>query len=91
MPLSLETISTPVLIRGGGSGALGAALQCARSGTKCLLVTPGAWVGGMLSASGVSAPDGNELSPWQTGLWGALLRQLRQQVPQGLDQIKYGG
>ena len=86
MPLSLETISTPVLILGGGSGALGAALQCARSGTKCLLVTPGAWVGGMLSASGVSAPDGNELSPWQTGLWGALLRQLRQQVPQGLDQ-----
>lgn len=83
--MSQETVKVPVLVLGGGTGALGAALQCARSGTKCLLVTPGAWVGGMLSASGVSAPDGNELTPWQTGLWGALLRKLRLAIPEGLD------
>ncbi|NDE21483.1 MAG: FAD-dependent oxidoreductase, partial [Synechococcaceae bacterium WB9_3_282] len=83
--MNQDTLKVPVLVLGGGTGALGAALQCARSGTKCLLVTPGPWVGGMLSASGVSAPDGNELTPWQTGLWGALLRELRIAVPEGLD------
>ena len=40
----------------------------------------------MVSAAGVCAPDGNELSPWQTGLWGALLRELARREPLGLDQ-----
>ena len=83
--MATAQLQVPVLVLGGGTGGLAAALQCARSGTACLLVTPGPWLGGMLSASGVSAPDGNELSAWQTGLWGALLRELRQQLPAGLD------
>jgi hypothetical protein len=62
-----------------------AALQAARAGTSTLLLTPGPWLGGMVSAAGVCAPDGNELSPWQTGLWGALLRALAQADPCGLD------
>ena len=80
-----DRLQVPVLVLGGGSGALAAALQCARSGTEVLLVTPGRWLGGMISAGGVSAPDGNELSAWQTGLWGALLRELRLRLPDGLD------
>jgi hypothetical protein len=39
----------------------------------------------MLTAAGVTAPDGNELLPWQTGLWGAFLRELAQRQPGGLD------
>ena len=39
----------------------------------------------MITSGGVSAPDGNELSAWQSGLWGALLRQLRREIPEGLD------
>jgi hypothetical protein len=39
----------------------------------------------MLTAAGVSAPDGNELFAWQTGLWGAYLRSLRQRQREGLD------
>jgi hypothetical protein len=39
----------------------------------------------MVSAAGVCAPDGNELTPWQTGLWGALLRALAAAEPTGLD------
>ena len=31
----------------------------------------------MLSSAGVSAPDGHELTCWQTGLWGALLLELK--------------
>ncbi len=78
--------SAAVLVWGGGSGGIAAALQAARSGADTLLLTPGPWLGGMVSAAGVCAPDGNELSPWQTGLWGALLRALQRSEPEGLDQ-----
>jgi hypothetical protein len=40
----------------------------------------------MVSTAGVCCPDGNELAPWQTGLWGAFLRALYQSEPKGLDQ-----
>jgi len=76
---------TAVLVWGGGSGGVAAALQAARSGADTLLLTPGPWLGGMVSAAGVCAPDGNELSPWQTGLWGALLRALAREEAGGLD------
>ena len=77
--------SVPVLVWGGGCGGVAAALQAARSGASTVLLTPGPWLGGMVSAAGVCAPDGNELSPWQTGLWGALLRALAKAEPTGLD------
>ncbi len=76
----------PVVVWGGGSGGVAAAIQAARSSARTLLLTPGPWLGGMVSAAGVCCPDGNELSPWQTGLWGALLRQLAAEEPEGLDQ-----
>ena len=75
----------PVLVWGGGTGGTAAALQAARSGAATLLLTPGPWLGGMVSAAGVCCPDGNELTPWQSGLWGALLRALAQAEPDGLD------
>ena len=77
--------SVPVLVWGGGLGGVAAALQAARRGAPTVLLTPGPWLGGMVSAAGVCAPDGNELSPWQTGLWGALLRALATAEPSGLD------
>jgi hypothetical protein len=75
----------PVVVWGGGTGGAAAAIQAGRAGARTLLLTPGAWLGGMVSAAGVCCPDGNELSPWQTGLWGALLRQLATEEPEGLD------
>ena len=78
-------IQVPVLVWGGGIGGLCAAVQCARRGVRTLLLTPGGWLGGMVSAAGVCAPDGNELSPWQSGMWGAFLRALAASEPQGLD------
>lgn len=74
-----------VVVWGGGTGGVAAALQAARSGAQTLLLTPGPWLGGMVSAAGVCCPDGNELSPWQTGLWGGLLRALAAETPGGLD------
>ncbi|MFM8525552.1 MAG: FAD-dependent oxidoreductase [Cyanobacteriota bacterium] len=80
-----EPQQVPIVVWGGGSGGVAAAIQAARAGVRTLLLTPGPWLGGMVSAAGVCAPDGNELSPWQTGIWGALLRELRRQEPEGLD------
>ncbi|MFM7652809.1 MAG: FAD-dependent oxidoreductase [Vulcanococcus sp.] len=79
------TDAVDVLVWGGGTGGVAAAIQAARGGARTLLLTPGAWLGGMVSAAGVCCPDGNELTPWQTGLWGAFLRELARREPEGLD------
>ena len=84
--MTTQTCHSPVVVWGGGTGGVAAALQAARSGAKTLLLTPGRWLGGMVSTAGVCCPDGNELAPWQTGLWGAFLRALYQTEPEGLDQ-----
>jgi len=70
---------------GGGTGGTAAAIQAARRGTQTVLVSEGPWLGGMLTAAGVAAPDGNELAAWQTGLWGAYRRALHDRQPGGLD------
>lgn len=81
----METLTTEVLVVGGGTGGTAAALQAARRGAQTVLVSEGPWLGGMLTAAGVSAPDGNELCAFQTGIWGAFLRELQQRQPGGLD------
>ena len=74
-----------VVVWGGGLGGTCAALQAARSGVRVVLLLSGSWCGGMLTAAGVSAPDGHELSAWHTGLWGAFLRAMAHREPGGLD------
>jgi len=75
-----------VLVVGGGTGGTAAAIQAARRGAKTMIVSEFPWLGGMLTSAGVSAPDGNELEAWQTGLWGEFLRTLQQRAtPEGLD------
>ena len=78
-------MSWDVVVWGGGTGGVAAAVQSARSGAGTLLLTPGPWLGGMLSAAGVCAPDGHELSCWQTGLWGQFIRTLALASSEGLD------
>jgi len=81
----MERLKTEVLVVGGGTGGTAAALQAARRGVQTVLVSEFPWLGGMLTSAGVSAPDGNELQPFQTGLWGAFLRELERRQPGGLD------
>ena len=57
-----STTQVPLVVWGGGTGGVASAVQAARHGIRTLLLTPGAWLGGMVSAAGVSAPDGHELS-----------------------------
>ncbi|MDX2098670.1 MAG: FAD-dependent oxidoreductase [Leptolyngbyaceae cyanobacterium bins.59] len=81
----MEERITDVLVVGGGVGGTAAAIQAARRGAKTILVSEFPWLGGMLTSAGVSAPDGNELFAFQTGLWGAFLRELVIRQPEGLD------
>lgn len=80
----MEYLTTEVLVVGGGTGGTAAAIQAAQLGVEVLLVSEWPWLGGMLTAAGVSAPDGNELAAFQTGLWGAFLRELERRQPGGL-------
>ncbi|MGB3493386.1 MAG: FAD-dependent oxidoreductase [Elainellaceae cyanobacterium] len=82
----MEHLIADVLVVGGSTGGTAAAIQAARCGVNVMLVSEFTWLGGMLTAAGVSAPDGNELLALQTGLWGEFLRELRQRQSGGLDQ-----
>jgi hypothetical protein len=81
----MQNLITDVLVVGGGTGGTAAAIQAARCGVETILVSEFVWLGGMLTAAGVSAPDGNELKAWQTGLWGAFLKELQSKQVEGLD------
>lgn len=80
----MEQLKTEVLVVGGGTGGTAAAIQAAQLGADVLLVSEWPWLGGMLTAAGVTAPDGNELAAFQTGLWGAFLQELGRRQPGGL-------
>jgi ribulose 1,5-bisphosphate synthetase/thiazole synthase len=62
-----QRLQTDVLIVGGGTSGTAAGIQCARLGIKTVIVESSVWLGGMLSAAGVSATDGNHKLP--SGLW----------------------
>ncbi|VXD23257.1 FAD-dependent oxidoreductase [Planktothrix paucivesiculata] len=81
----MNHLQADVLVIGGGTGGTAAALQAARRGAKTILVSPWSMLGGMLTSGGVVAPDGNELVAFQTGIWGAFLRELNHRQPEGLD------
>lgn len=51
--------NTDVLIVGGGASGTAAGIQAARSGVSTMIAEESPWLGGMLTAAGVSAVDGN--------------------------------
>lgn len=65
-----------IVIIQGSTGGTTAGIQAARMGTKTLIIEPHQWLGGMLTAAGVSAIDGNHHMP--AGLWGEFRSALRQ-------------
>ncbi|ANE49993.1 FAD-dependent oxidoreductase [Flavisolibacter tropicus] len=69
-----KTITTDVLIVGGGTGGTAAGIQCARLGVKTLIVESTTWLGGMISGAGVSATDGNHKLP--SGFWAEFRNKL---------------
>jgi hypothetical protein len=72
-----NSLSTQVLIVGGGTGGVAAALACARAGVRCILTEPTDWIGGQLTAQAVP-PDENQ---WIETFGGtALYQSFRTQV-----------
>ncbi|MEM8710550.1 MAG: FAD-dependent oxidoreductase [Planctomycetota bacterium] len=60
MALRTRKEEVDVLIVGGGCSGTAAAWAAAKSGVRVLLVEETPWLGGMISAAGVSCLDGNE-------------------------------
>jgi FAD dependent oxidoreductase len=69
-----QDMSTSVLVIGGGTGGTAAGIQCARLKVHTIIAEPTPWLGGMLTAAGVSATDGNHNLP--SGLWEEFRQQL---------------
>ena len=82
-----KVIYTDVLVVGGSASGVAAGLQSARMGVATLIVEPTTWLGGMITAAGVSAFDGNHLMP--AGLFGEFRDQLYQ-VYGGPKQVETG-
>lgn len=72
--MAQKQITTDVLVIGGGTGGVAAGLQCARMGVPTVIAEPTVWLGGMFSAAGVPAFDGNHNMP--SGIWAEFREQL---------------
>ncbi|MBV9988036.1 MAG: FAD-dependent oxidoreductase [Chitinophagaceae bacterium] len=63
----LKKLQTQVLVVGGGTGGVAAGIQSARTGAQTVIVEQTGWLGGMLTAAGVSCTDGN--AALHSGIW----------------------
>jgi hypothetical protein len=71
-----KNLTTDVLVIAGSTGGIAAGIQSARSGAKTLIVEATPWLGGMLTAAGVSCTDGNDALP--SGIWQEFRQALQQ-------------
>jgi hypothetical protein len=63
-----------VLVVGGGASGTAAGIQAARMGVKAMVVEETPWIGGMLTAAGVSCVDGN--NRMRSGIFGEFADSL---------------
>ena len=69
-----EHYQVDVLVVGGGASGVSAGVQSARMGVQTMIVEETPWVGGMLTAAGVSCVDGNYRL--QSGIFGEFADSL---------------
>lgn len=79
--------STGVLVVGGGASGVAAGIQAARCGAKSLIIEECPWLGGMLTAAGVSAIDGNY--NMRSGIFGEFCDRLAAHYG-GYEALKSG-
>jgi len=84
---SCITQQVDVLIVGGGASGTAAGIQSARMGVKTKILEETPWLGGMLTAAGVSAVDGNYKLP--SGFFGEFKDSLIARYG-GADALKTG-
>ena len=73
-PVDPDDGTGTVLIIGGGSSGVCAAVQAARLGVDVIIAEETPWLGGMLTSAGVSATDGNH--KMRQGLFGEFINAL---------------
>ena len=81
MAKAIKTIRADVAIAGAGCGGTAAAIQAARAGASVVLVEETPWAGGMITAAGVVAFDGNQ-GALTCGFYREIVREI---------EIHYGG
>ena len=69
-----KQLRTDVLVIGGGTGGIAAGLQSARMNANTIIAEPTTWLGGMFSAAGVPAFDGNH--NMASGIWAEFREQI---------------
>ena len=72
---ALQTKKTSVLVIGGTTGGTSAGIQSARLNIPTIIVEETPWLGGMITAAGVSATDGNH--ELYSGIWEEFRVKLR--------------
>lgn len=63
-----KIVSTDVLVVGASASGIAAGIQSARMGANTIIAEPSTWLGGMITAAGVCAFDGNHNLP--SGIFG---------------------
>lgn len=63
-----KTFKTDVLVVGASASGIAAGIQSARMGANTIIAEPSTWLGGMITAAGVCAFDGNHNLP--SGIFG---------------------
>ena len=76
-----------VLVVGGGASGISAGIQSARMGVRTMVVEETPWIGGMLTAAGVSCIDGNY--KMRSGIFGEFTDSLACRYG-GWDALKTG-
>ena len=83
----VETYDVDVLVVGGGASGVSAGVQASRMGVQTMIVEETPWIGGMLTAAGVSCIDGNYRL--QSGIFGEFADSLALRYG-GWDALKTG-
>lgn len=69
-----KQLHTDVLVIGGGASGTTAGIQSARMGVNTIIAEPTTWLGGMITAAGVAAFDGNHNMP--SGMWAEFREEI---------------
>jgi len=78
---------TDVLVIGASASGIAAGIQSARMGVQTIIAEPTSWLGGMITAAGVCAFDGNHSMP--SGLFGEF-REALHKVYGGASKVSTG-
>lgn len=82
-----KTIKTDVLVVGASASGIAAGIQSARLGAQTIVAEPSTWLGGMITAAGVCAFDGNHHLP--SGIFGEF-RSALYKVYGGPNKVSTG-